>query len=135
MLDAGAISRALAPCDAVIHLAGILGTEELFHDPHRAVDVNIKGTLNVLEACRMHELGHVGVTMLQVWENVYQATKNCAADRLASAWHRHYGMPVSHVRAFNGFGPGQAFGPGHSRKIFPTFAAAAWKSHSHPGVG
>lgn len=125
VLDSVTLGRTLADCDAVIHLAGILGTHELFADPHRAVDVNIKGTLNVLESCRLDDLRFVGITMLQVWENVYQATKNCA-DRLASAWHRHYGVRVSHVRAFNGYGPGQHHGPGHPRKIVPTFAAAAW---------
>jgi len=125
ILDQRAVDRALAKCDVVIHLAGVLGTAELFENPYRAVDVNINGTLHVLEACRDHDIRFVGITMLQVWENVYQATKNCA-DRLASAWHRHYGIPVSHVRAFNGFGPGQAYGPGHPRKIVPTFAAAAW---------
>ncbi len=127
VLDASALDRAVADCGAVIHLAGVLGTHELFFNAHHAVDVNVKGTINVLEACRAHDLQFVGITMLQVWENVYQATKNCA-DRLASAWHRHYGVPVSHVRAFNGFGPGQAHGPGHPRKIVPTFAAAAWNN-------
>ncbi|MEJ7783497.1 MAG: NAD-dependent epimerase/dehydratase family protein [Solirubrobacteraceae bacterium] len=131
VLDRPAVEQALAECEAVIHLAGVLGTHELFADPHHAVDVNIKGALNVLETCRIHDLRFVGITMLQVWENVYQATKNCA-DRLASAWHRHHGVPVSHVRAFNGYGPGQAHGPGHPLKIVPTFSAAAWNGQPIP---
>ena len=131
VLDRRGIEEALADCEVVIHLAGVLGTHELFADPHQAIDVNIKGTVNVLETCRIHDLRFVGITMLQVWENVYQATKNCA-DRLASAWHRHHGIPVSHVRAFNGYGPGQAHGPGHPRKIVPTFSAAAWNGRPIP---
>src|SRR3974390_2528886 len=39
------------PIEGVIHLAGLLGTDELFDDPYGAVDVNINGTLRVLDAC------------------------------------------------------------------------------------
>jgi UDP-glucose 4-epimerase len=110
--------------DAVIHLAGVLGTHELFDTPYLAVDVNVTGTLNVLEACRLHGAGYVGITMPQVFPSLYTATK-VAATRLASAYHLTYRIPVSHVRAFNAFGPGQAHGPGHPQKIVPTFATCA----------
>lgn len=117
------LTAALDGCGAVIHLAGRLGTAELFDTPHEAVDVNVHGTLRVLEACEATGAGYVGISMPQVWSNVYQATKLCAIS-LADAWHRHRGVPVSHVRAFNAFGPGQKLGP--VRKIMPTFAHAAW---------
>lgn len=110
--------------DAVIHLAGVLGTAELFDTPDEAIDVNVKGTAHILQACAKYDCIYVGITMPEVWDNVYQATKH-AARRLASAWHRHQGVPVAHVRAFNVFGPGQAYGPGHPQKIIPTFATRA----------
>jgi UDP-glucose 4-epimerase len=120
-------------CDAVIHLAGVLGTSELFQDPYRAVDVNIKGTLQVLQACQaLSGARYVGITMPQVWDNVYQATKLCSA-KLASAWHRHFDIPVSHVRAFNAFGEGQkVYGV---QKIIPTFATMAWAGEPLPVWG
>jgi hypothetical protein len=62
---------------------------------------------------------------------VYTATK-VAATRLASAYHHTHGLPVSHVRAFNAFGPGQAHGPGHPQKIIPTFAVEAWAGRPIP---
>ena len=106
----------------VIHLAGVLGTDELFDRPHQAVDVNIHGTLNVLEACRLRDVAYTGITMPSVWTNVYSATKGCSRQ-LASAWHHEFGVPVSHVRAFNVFGEGQKV---HGvAKIVPTFASAA----------
>ena len=37
--------------DAVIHLAGMLGTHELWSTPEQAIDVNIKGGLNVGQWC------------------------------------------------------------------------------------
>lgn len=123
---------AVASADGVIHLAGILGTDELFDEPEEAVDVNIKGTINVLKGCAKAGIPYVGITMPQVWDNVYQATKNCAM-RLASAWHRHYDVPVSHVRAYNVFGPGQKVG--RPQKIVPTFANAAWQDQPIPVWG
>lgn len=110
--------------DACIHLAGMLGTHELFDAVHEAIDVNVHGTVNVLEACRRAGARYVGISMPPVFRSVYTATK-VAATRLADAWHDTYGVPVAHVRAFNAFGPGQAHGPGHPQKIVPTFAVEA----------
>lgn len=116
----------LKGADVVIHLAGMLGTSELFETAELAVHANVIGTLRVLEHCAYNSAGYVGITMPDSsWANVYQATKLCA-NRLATAWHRNRGVPVSHVRAFNAYGPGQKHGPGHPRKIVPTFATAAW---------
>lgn len=124
IMDDGSLYDGTVGCDAVIHMAGVLGTSELFDNPYTAVRVNVEGTLNVLEACRAHKMAYVGITMPRVWENVYQATKQCAMN-FAEAWRLHHKVPVSHVRAFNVFGPGQKLGP--VQKIIPTFATRAWR--------
>ena len=119
----------LGDCCAVIHLAGVLGTAELFQSVDEAIDTNIKGTVRVLEACQAKGFAYVGITLPEHWDNVYSATKKCATQ-LASAWHRHCGVRVSHVRAFNVFGPGQkATGV---QKIIPTFAECAWRGQPLP---
>lgn len=120
--------------DAVIHLAGVLGTAELFDMPETAIEVNVKGTLRVLQWCRDHDARYVGITMLPVFPSVYTATKVCAQS-LASAWHKAYGVPVSHVRAFNAYGPYQPFGPGHPQKIVPAFSVKAWTNQAIPVWG
>lgn len=116
---------------AVVHLAGVLGTHELFDEPEHAIDVNVHGTLNVLKACVRNEIQYVGITMPAVFPSIYTATK-VAADCLASAFHNAYDLPTAHVRAFNAFGPGQAVGQGHPQKIIPTFASYAWKNKPIP---
>jgi UDP-glucose 4-epimerase len=125
---------ALEGADTVIHLAGMLGTSELFDTPEQAVDVNIKGALRILQWCRDHNAAYVGITMPDVYPSVYTATKICA-QRLATAWHLAYGVPVSHVRAFNAYGRGSHIGPGYPKKIIPTFARAAWAGKPIPVVG
>jgi UDP-glucose 4-epimerase len=124
----------LRDADAVIHLAGMLGTSELFDDPEAAIQVNVVGTLRILQWCRAQGAVYVGVTMPHVFPSVYTATKVCA-QRLATAWHLAYDMPVSHVRAFNAYGPHQAYGPGHPQKILPTFARAGWEGRPLPVWG
>lgn len=120
------LDEGLEGADTVIHLAGILGTSELFQMPHKAIKVNLNGTLRVLQWCQENNAGYVGITMPDSnWANVYQATK-LAAMRLATAWHREYGVPVAHVRAYNVYGPGQKYGNGHPQKFLPTFATMAW---------
>lgn len=112
--------------DHVIHLAGVLGTDELFDTPELAVDINIKGAINILRWCAENNAGYTDITMPPVFPSVYTSTKLCTTH-LAKAWHHTYGVRVSQVRAFNAFGPGQKHGPGHPRKIIPAFSTESWE--------
>lgn len=122
---------ALRGADVVIHLAGALGTAELFDEPEHAVDANVTGALRILRWCEHAGAGYVAITMPDVFPSVYTATKVCA-ERLAQAWRLFRGVPVSTVRAFNAYGPGQKHGPGHPQKILPTFATEAWAGRPIP---
>ena len=121
------VAIAMLNQDAVIHLAGILGTDELFDDIDNAVDINIKGSINVLESCIGNHIKYVGITMLPVFPSIYTATK-VSAGRFATAYHHTHGVSVTHVRAFNVYGPGQHHGSGHPRKIIPAFATEGWNN-------
>lgn len=125
---------ALRGADVVVHLAGMLGTSELFDSPEGAVHANVIGTLRVLRWCQENDAGYVGISMPPVFPSVYTATKVCAT-RLATAWHEAYELPVSHVCAFNAYGAGQKWGAGHPQKILPTFARAAWEGRPLPVWG
>ena len=121
------VAMAVRNHDAVIHLAGILGTDELFDDVENAVDINIKGSTYVLNACKETGAKYIGITMLPVFPSIYTATK-VSAGRFATAYHHTHGVPVTHVRAFNVYGPGQHHGSGHPRKIIPAFATEGWNN-------
>jgi UDP-glucose 4-epimerase len=120
---------AVATCDGVIHLAGILGTEETIDAAGQLVHVNIGGALNVLDAAE-----HFGVPMVQIGTghrgqlNTYAITKACAED-LALMRAKFRGSRVNVVRAFHAYGPGQKapapWGKATVRKIIPAFLCAA----------
>lgn len=117
--------------DTVIHLAGVLGTAELFDSAEYAVQTNVIGSLRVLQWCVENGASYVGISMPPVFPSVYTATKVCA-DRLATAWHLSKDLRTSKVVAFNAYGPGQKHGPNHPQKILPTFATEAWAGRPIP---
>jgi UDP-glucose 4-epimerase len=129
--DATSVDYAVKHADHVIHLAGVLGTHELFERSRLAVEVNVLGSFNVIEACARRGVSLVNITMPDVNPSLYAATK-AAAMRLTEVYRESHGLKVSHVKAFNAYGPGQAVGPGHPQKIVPTFATAGWAGKPLP---
>lgn len=109
---------------AIIHLAGVLGTAELFDQPRTAININVVGSLNAIQYATQEDIRYVGITMPSVWRNIYQATKGCARE-IAQAYAEHRDLHVSHIRAYNVFGPGQKVGP--VQKLVPTASHRAWR--------
>ena len=117
--------------DAIIHLAGLLGTHELWDQREAAIDVNIKGALNVADAAMEVDAKLVSIEQPHIWYNVYEATK-LAARRMLTGLHYDRGLRVDFVTAHNAYGIGQAYGEGHPQKIIPTFATRAWLGEPIP---
>lgn len=112
--------------DAVIGLAGLLGTHELFDRVEDAIKVNVLGQYNVAHAAMRMGVPYVTIEQPHIWTNPYEATRG-AGVRLARSLAFHRGLHLATVEAFNAYGPRQATGPGHPQKIVPTFARAAWQ--------
>ena len=125
---------ALDGSDAVIHLAGVLGTLELFDTIQDAIDKNVTGSYRVANWCLENDAQYTGILVPDVFPSIYCATK-VAAHRITSALHHAKGLKVSHVIAYNAHGPGQAYGPGHPQKFGPTFSIAAWNNRPIPVWG
>ena len=129
--DALAVRAAfdLARPDAVAHLAAQAAVPASLEDPAGTVEVNVRGTLHVLDAARavaddgLHprvlvvSTGDVyGVQPRERYplresapplpRNPYAASK-VAAEALAQAYVRSFGVDAVVTRAFNHVGPGQ----------------------------
>lgn len=129
--DPNGVRTAMRGCDAVLHLAALIGIPYSYHSPDTYVDTNIKGTLNIVQAAR-----DLGVSMViqtstsEVYgtaeyvpidelhplkgQSPYSATK-IGADQLALSFHRSFGTPVVVLRPFNTYGPRQS-----ARAVIPT---------------
>jgi NAD dependent epimerase/dehydratase len=129
--DPNGMRTAMKGCDAVLHLAALIGIPYSYHSPDTYVDTNIKGTLNVLQAAR--DLGVAKVIHTSTSEvygtarfvpiteehplqgqSPYSASK-IGADQMALAFHASFGTPVVVVRPFNTYGPRQS-----ARAVIPT---------------
>lgn len=129
--DPNGVREAIKGADEVFHLAALIAIPFSYHSPDSYVDTNIKGTLNVLQACRDFNTSKVLVTSTsEVYgtaqyvpidekhpyqgQSPYSATK-IGADRLAESFYRSFDMPISIVRPFNTYGPRQS-----ARAVIPT---------------
>lgn len=118
-------------CDAVLHLAALIGIPYSYVAPGSYLDTNVRGTLHVLEAARVRGLRRVVVTStsevygtarytpideshpLQA-QSPYSASK-IGADMLTDSYVRSFELPAVVLRPFNTFGPRQS-----ARAVIPT---------------
>lgn len=129
--DPNGVRLAMEGIDVVFHLAALIAIPYSYHSPDSYVDVNIKGTLNILQAAKLLGTERVLVTSTsEVYgtalyvpidekhpfqgQSPYSATK-IGADRLAESFYRSFDLPVTIVRPFNTYGPRQS-----ARAIIPT---------------
>lgn len=123
--DYTAVSEAVATCDGVIHLAGVLGTQETISKPQPSVETNIIGGLNVFEAVRHYNIPAVYIAVGNYWmNNSYSITKT-TAERFAIMYNKEHGTKIAVVRGLNAYGPRQKHNP--VRKIMPNFILPALK--------
>lgn len=132
--DATAVTEAVAHADGVIHLAGVLGTQETIANPRPAAETNILGGLNVLEAAAQYHVPMVNIAVGNYWmNNTYSITKN-TIERFAEMLNKYRGTKITTVRALNAYGPRQVaaapFGPSKVRKIMPSFTCRALSGQS-----
>ena len=113
--------------DYVFHLAAQSSVALSWENPNLTVDVNIKGTLNILEGIRKlnsrsrvmligsgEEYGYIKPEEVPINEdnrlrpgNIYAATKACQ-NMLGKIYSNAYDLDIISVRAFNHIGPNQA---------------------------
>lgn len=112
--------------DYIFHLAAQSSVGEAWKNPTKTVDVNVKGSINVLDAVRElyykprillvgsgEEYGCIRPNEIPIAEesilrpsNIYAATKACQ-NMIGSIYSSAYDMEIIMVRAFNHIGPGQ----------------------------
>ena len=128
----GVQMRSLAEgSDITFHLAALIGIPYSYVAAQSCVDVNIHGTLNLLEAARAGALGRfVHTSTSEVYgsaqtrpisenhplhgQSPYAASK-IGADQMVEAFSRSHGIPAVTLRPFNTFGPRQS-----ERAVIPT---------------
>ncbi len=118
--DRETVNNAVAGINAVIHLAALTSVVESVDNPENTWENNVGGTLNLLEACRRHDIKRfifassnavAGEQLPPIDENKipqplspYGASK-LAGEALCSAYWHSFGIKTLSLRFANLYGP------------------------------
>ncbi len=139
VLDRDALMNACRAADSVVHLAAVPSVPRSLQDPRRSHDVNVTGTLEVLEAARAAG-AHVVVASsssvygrnpvlpkseeMPCWPISPYGSSKLAAESYALSFQHCFDLPCAVFRFFNVFGPFQR--PAHPyAAVVPSFVWAA----------
>lgn len=117
--------------EVVFHLAALIAIPYSYVAPSSYVAANVTGTLNILEAARLHgakKIVHTSTSEVYgtalyapidekhplQGQSPYSASK-IGADHVADSFYRSFGLPVATARPFNTYGPRQS-----ARAVIPS---------------
>lgn len=121
--DLTSVMEAVGICDGVIHLAGVLGTQETINEPRPSVETNIIGGLNVFQAIKHYKIPAVYIAVGNHFENNSYSISKTTAERFAFMFNKEHGTKIAVVRGLNAYGPRQKQLP--VKKIMPNFVIPA----------
>ena len=121
--DRGLLKDLVTEVEFVFHLAANVGNVKSIEDPTFDMEVNVKGTLNLLEACLNSKIKRLvfsssGAIFGEAKylpvdedhplnpESPYGASK-LAAEKYCYAFHKVHALPITALRYFNAYGPRQ----------------------------
>lgn len=125
ILNVDAVDKALAGADTVFHLAASVGNKRSIDHPLLDAEINVLGTLKILEACRKHHVRKIVVSssagiygelkQLPIEEShpidpdsPYGASKLCA-EKMCLSYAKLYDLEAVALRYFNVYGVNQRF--------------------------
>jgi UDP-glucose 4-epimerase len=134
--DSVAVENAAKGCDVILHLAASVGNKRSIDHPLRDSEINLLGTLNVLQAARTQSISRVvfsssagifgELKTLPIREDHPQdpdspyGVSKLAAEKMCLVYNKLYGMKNVCLRYFNVFGPYQCYDA--YGNVIPIFA-------------
>lgn len=138
LLDFDSLGMALSKVDAIFHLGAIADVKDVLAEPHYAEAINVRGTINVLEAARksgrikrvifgsttwVYSDTEADIlnedTPLSAPSHIYTATK-MAGEYYCQCYSRLYNLPTTILRYGIPYGPRAREGA-----VIPTFVRKA----------
>lgn len=99
--DRNAVGKAIEGIDIVYHYSGIAGIEDCKKNPRQALEINLLGTLNVLEACVASNVKRIifasSAYVFSKYGYIYRTSK-LACENLIRDFNQIYGLQYTNVR-------------------------------------
>lgn len=101
VIDPNVVREAITGIDYVYHFAAIADIAEAKSDPHRTVNINVLGTLNVLSSCVEHNVKRlVFASTIYVYSHLgsfYKVSKQCC-ELIIENYVQDHGLNASIIR-------------------------------------
>jgi UDP-glucose 4-epimerase len=123
--DAALVDECAEGCDVIFHLAASVGNTRALEDPVRDSEVNVLGTINVVEAARRHGVRKVVCSSSAgifgelrelpigpghpIEPDTPYGVSKLASEKMCLAYARLYGFEAVALRYFNVYGVNQRY--------------------------
>lgn len=142
LLEFEAVKMAMNGIEAVFHLAAVADVKDVYEEPHYAENINVRGTINILEAARKSAVKRViygsttwvysevaensvdEQTPLRAPSHLYTATK-IASEYYCQSYSKLYNLPTTILRYGIPYGPRARDGA-----VVPIFVGKAMRGES-----
>ncbi|MDO8495021.1 MAG: GDP-mannose 4,6-dehydratase [bacterium] len=144
ILDNAVVDKLVKNQEVVFHLAAKVNVEESLDNPSLVTEVNVMGTVNILNAVTKHKKRLIFCSTCEVYgddsrkrkldehaklvPNSPYAASKAAADRLCYSYYKSFGTDVVIIRPFNVFGERQK--SGQYGALIPILTARAIQKQS-----
>lgn len=106
--DIDKVQDAIKNNEVVYNYAALSDINEAINDPVKTVDINIKGNLNILEACRVNDINHyiyASSVYVHSREGSFYRCSKQAAESYIEEYQKIYGIKYSILRFGSLYGP------------------------------
>jgi UDP-glucose 4-epimerase len=149
ILNKSKLDKIAKNCDSIIHLAALGSVPRSVKDPLKTHQVNVEGTLNILEIARKYGSYTIFSSSSSIYGSSSASARHedlptnpmspYAASKIAGeSYFRAYGasyqLPTMIFRFFNVFGPKQSFNHAYAA-VIPNFISAVLNDQPIPVEG
>lgn len=99
--DFSTLDKAIRDKEIVYHLSGISGLDDCRNNPIKSIDINVNGTINVLESAKKHDISRIlfasSAYVLSKYGSVYRTTK-ITCENLIRDYNELYQLAYTNMR-------------------------------------
>jgi UDP-glucose 4-epimerase len=101
ILDQGAVLSVVGGTDIVYNFAGFANLDDAIANPIRAIELNVMGNLNILEACRVHHVKrfiYASSAYAMSDKGSFYGISKLTSEKLTEEYYKKFGLEFTIVR-------------------------------------
>ena len=101
IMDPAAVDAVVSGADVVYNFAGIANLDEAVEHPYKAMELNVMGNMNILEACRKHGVKrfvYASSAYAMSDKGSFYGISKLTSEKLVEEYFNKYGLEFSIIR-------------------------------------